>query len=275
MFTSIWQYRSSRYAKITAASACLLVISYLIYVPETGAGGGTWLGYALGVFSAGLSVFLGWYGVRKRQYGRTGARLEEWLSAHVYFGFLLVLAATLHTGFEFGKNLHTASYFLLLAISFSGCVGVFLYNTIPKLMAENADGVSIDGMIERIADANLEAREIATILDDETNRLLRRSVEYTKIGGSLRSLFMVKNADHLSELALAQIRKLAKTYVGPESEVSRRLVSLLARKLEMQKRLRRQLRYKAILDSWLYLHLPLTFLYLVALVGHIFFVFYY
>jgi hypothetical protein len=39
-------------------------------------------------------------------------------------------------------------------------------------------------------------------------------------------------------------------------------------------RVRRDISYKAMMDLWLYLHVPLTFMLLVALLAHIFSVFF-
>ena len=49
----------------------------------------------------------------------------------------------------------------------------------------------------------------------------------------------------------------------------------LARKDELLGRARRDVRYKALLDLWLYVHVPLSFALLAALISHIVAVFFY
>jgi len=50
---------------------------------------------------------------------------------------------------------------------------------------------------------------------------------------------------------------------------------LLLQKNQLLERARRDLRYKAILDMWLYFHVPLAFMLLAALVVHVVSVFIY
>ena len=50
---------------------------------------------------------------------------------------------------------------------------------------------------------------------------------------------------------------------------------LLLRKQQLLERARRDLRHKAVLDLWLYFHVPLAFMLLAALVAHVVVVFLY
>ncbi len=103
--------------------------------------GGTWLGYTLGTIGALLIVYLAWYGVRRRTFG-AGGSATGWLSAHVYFGFALMLVATLHCGFQFGWNVHTACYALLVLIVLSGAWGIYAYAKYPSLIIKQRGNVS-------------------------------------------------------------------------------------------------------------------------------------
>jgi hypothetical protein len=53
------------------------------------------------------------------------------------------------------------------------------------------------------------------------------------------------------------------------------MVASLSRKAEIASRLRRDLSYKAIMDIWLWLHVPLTLGLIASLGAHVFIVFYY
>ena len=133
------EYKKYRYLKAAGLLVILAVTAYLFHHPPTGAYGGSWLGYLLGILSALIVVVLLLYGIRKRlpqmraerrnpsnvslprqdaPDRRTrrvnwlrhhGATLQGWLSAHTYLGTALIVLATLHTGFQFGWNIHTSA----------------------------------------------------------------------------------------------------------------------------------------------------------------------
>jgi hypothetical protein len=60
-----------------------------------------------------------------------------------------------------------------------------------------------------------------------------------------------------------------------EAEKGHLLLELLARKSQVVERLRRDLAYKAMMDLWLYFHVPLTFALLAGLTAHVVSVFFY
>src|SRR5665647_2767927 len=107
---TILEYKRYRYLKASLLLAGLAIVAYVFHRPAIGANGGTWLGYTLGTISGGIVGLILSFGVRKRQYRGTGV-LQGWLSAHVYLGASLIVIATLHTGLQFGWNVHTLSYF--------------------------------------------------------------------------------------------------------------------------------------------------------------------
>ena len=67
----------------------------------------------------------------------------------------------------------------------------------------------------------------------------------------------------------------AKDLRGDTATAASRLTSLLSRKVEFLAKARRDVRYKALMDIWLYIHVPLTIALLAALVTHIVSVFFY
>ena len=78
--------------------------------------GGSWYGYLLGTIGALLILWLTLLGVRKRAMTRRRWSLKAWTSAHVYLGLSLIVIGTLHTGFQFGWNVHTLAYALMMLV---------------------------------------------------------------------------------------------------------------------------------------------------------------
>src|SRR5262245_21950563 len=113
MHQSFVTYKIFRCAIFAGVLSTASIVAYLIDSPRDSQNGGTWLGYTLGTIAALLILYLMWFGVRKRSYRSTSGGAVGWLSAHVYLGLTLLLLATLHCGFQFGLNVHTAAYALM------------------------------------------------------------------------------------------------------------------------------------------------------------------
>lgn len=62
-------------------------------------------------------------GVRKRGYRSGTCSLQGRTPAHVYIGTRLLVIVPLQTAFEFGWNVHTAAYALLVLVIDSGFIG--------------------------------------------------------------------------------------------------------------------------------------------------------
>ena len=54
--------------------------------------------------------------------------LKAWVSAHVYLGLAVMVVATLHSGFQFGWNIHTRAYGLMVLVVVSGLCGITVYD---------------------------------------------------------------------------------------------------------------------------------------------------
>ncbi|MBV8537299.1 MAG: hypothetical protein JO128_16990 [Alphaproteobacteria bacterium] len=260
------------YLKIAVAATTVAIVLYLAHRPDGSPYGGTWLGYGLGTVGALLIVWLMWFGYRKRSYTANQGKLEAWLSAHVYLGLSLLVIATLHTGFHFGWNIHTLAYALMCVVILSGACGVFFYVTCPPLMTQNRRGATMTQMMSRIAALNDEITSKAMGLDNATVAILRRATETTLIGGS----FWRQLTGHYPDCTTAAaLRAMAKIGMGdaPHAGTLRQIRMLLDEKAQLLGRARRDLAYKAMLDAWLYVHVPLSFGLLAALFAHILSVF--
>jgi hypothetical protein len=236
--------------------------------------GGTPLGYTLGTIGALLILWLLWYGVRKRQYNASGT-VQGWLSAHVYLGTALVYIVTLHTGFELGWNVHSLAYVLMVLVVGSGFYGVFAYTRVPRVMTANLGEDTLDAIVLRLGDVDREMREKALSLPDVLFALVDRSVKNTRLGGGVRRLLSGADPGCPTALAVREWSRVASHLKGDAAQLSQEVYGLLLQKDLLLGRARRDLRYQAILELWLYVHVPLAFMLLAALAVHIVSVFIY
>ena len=291
--SSFLAHANLRWMWVAAALALAAIIAYAWYTP-VGAprNGGTPLGYTLGTIGALLILWLMWFGVRKRRYrGGTGS-VRGWLSAHVYLGTALTFIGLLHSGFQFGWNVHTLALVLMLVVIFSGFFGVFAYIRYPTAMTRNRQDATRDAMLEEIGEIDQNALMLADSVDPKIHAIVLRSIERTRLGGGVWAQLTARDD---SEAALARLREAValrerqqrqntgemptmfamvdflagKTGSDQQSEALRKLIDLLSRKKALASRVARDIQFQALMEIWLYIHVPLSFALLAALTAHI------
>jgi len=272
---SILAYARYRYLKLSAALTIAAIALYALDRPPNGPYGGTWLGYTLGTVGALLIAWLLWFGVRKRRFGSTFGTLQEWLSAHVYFGTTLIVIATLHAAFKVGWNVHTLAYVLMLAVIGSGFFGVYAYLRYPRLMTDNLGDDTLEMLLIKIADLDRQARRLSLSLPDSISKLVLSSAQGTAIGGTWWRQLRGTAPDCPTDAAVAGVQGLGRKLVGEQAKTNHQLYTLLLKKQELVARARRDVKLKAWLDIWLYVHVPLSMALLAALTIHILSVFFY
>jgi hypothetical protein len=238
------------------------------------------LGYTLGIIAALLIVWLMLLGLRKRRYRNAVGSLQGWTSAHVYLGTSLLVVASLHCAFEFGWNIHTLAYVLMVAVIVSGFFGVYAYLHYPELMTRNAGNETLETMLMKVADLDYRCRRIALDLPDEINAIVasasRSAARNLAETGRQRSLVRVLKPHKCPTLAACDaLKKLGRTLPGEQARLNEQLVAEMTRKRGLTDRIRADLRYRGLLQYWLYFHVPLSFALLAALIAHIVVVFYY
>ncbi|HEX4944945.1 MAG TPA: hypothetical protein VFV55_11370 [Usitatibacteraceae bacterium] len=272
---SILEYAHFRWFKAAIWLSALAGGVYLWHDPVLKPYGGTWLGYALGTLGALLILWLLWFGVRKRRYASRMGTAQGWLSAHVYLGTALLVVATLHTGFELGWNVHTLAYVLMVATVASGFYGVYVYFTVPRLMTANLGEETLDAMLLKVADLDREIREKALSLPDPILRVVHASLDNTRLGGSLARIVTGRDRACPTAAAVRELPEIGKRLSGEAAKLNHEVYTLLLQKNELLARARREVRFKARLDLWLYFHVPLAIALLGALSAHVISVFLY
>ena len=181
MYKSILNFKSARYFWVALVLSAASIAAYQWHQPIGTPNGGTWLGYTLGTIGALLIVWLLLLGVRKRSYKSTMGTVQGWTSAHVYLGTALLLVGTLHGGFQFGMNVHTLAYALMVVVILSGFFGIFVYVRFPNLMYANRAGDTLDGLLEKVFQIDERSRQNATTKD--LKLLVESAIDGCLIGG--------------------------------------------------------------------------------------------
>lgn len=273
--SSFLAYERFRWFKRSAWLCLLVIVAYAAYAPVGGRNGGTWVGYGLGGLGLVLILWLTWLGVKKRGFSTGAKGVKGWTSAHVYLGISLIVIATLHTGFEFGWNVHTLAYALMMLVILSGGFGVFAYVRYPRIMSENMSGASVEALRRESAEIDVRLQRLAQRLPDSFAGAAKQALE-TRIGGGFFQLLSGSSRRCASAAALATARAQAETLSDPEQRnAATEMVAALSRKAEISARLRRDLSYKAIMDVWLWIHVPVTIGLIATLIAHVLIVFFY
>lgn len=269
------EHKGYRYLKAAIIISIIAVAGYFIADVEPRPNGGTWIGYALGTVSALLIVWLAFLGVRKRAITPGFWNLKGWTSAHVYLGTSLLILATLHTGFQFGLNVHTLAYALMAVVIISGFFGVYYYATIPSRMSDNRGERSQAELLEAIRALDRQLREAAQPLDAEYVREVKRAIARTKIRPPLFEPLSSLQKRCATARALRRLQKAEQTAPEAMRRALEDVTAILQRKSALLQRTRQHIRYRTLLRLWLHVHVPITLALLVALAAHIISVFFY
>ena len=247
------------------------VWGYRRFEPATPSGGSAY-GYLLGTLAGLLILWLAFLGIRKRAISPGTWTLKGWVSAHVYLGISLVVVATLHTAFQFGWNLHTLFYGLMLLVIVSGLVGVILYVTVPRFLSANRAEMTERQMLEQIEALDRQLHEAALPLEPRAAEAVKRSIDHSPIGGGVVRRLFGLYGDCGTAKALHTISWRQRAEESSRLDAVKRL---LWEKSQALARARRHARTKAVLEAWLYVHVPATFAVIAAMAAHIVAVFFY
>ena len=264
-----------RWLKVAGAVSLIAILVYLLVDVEPRHNGGSWYGYLLGTVGAGLILWLTALGVRKRNITRKRWSLKAWTSAHVYLGLSLIVVATLHTGFQFGWNVHTLAYALMMLVIVSGIYGILAYAFLPKELSDNRGEMTAVQMIDAVDSIDKQLQISAQPLSDEDSEVVLGSLGEDPFGGGLYRRLSGTARKGGNADALRVIRRRLSESEGEEAIALDQVAVLLQRKAAGLSRVRRHVRIRAMLEIWLYVHVPVTFALIAALTAHIVSVFFY
>lgn len=266
---SFLAHKRMRWLKIAVIVSLVAIIGYAFADVQPRPNGGSWYGYTLGTLGALLIVWLSLLGIRKRKMTSGAWSLKAWTSAHVYLGLALIVIATLHTGFQFGWNVHTLAYTLMMIVIISGIYGIFVYSTLPARLSNNRREMTKGQMLDALAAIDRQLESAAQPLGRMESDLVISALEQDPFAGGISARLSGRYRNcHTAEA----LERMEEDGITPE-EV--KVLSLLRKRKAQLDQIRRQIRLRSLLEIWLYVHVPVTIALLGALTAHIVSVFYY
>ncbi len=291
IYHSFLRFKKARYFWMALWLSVICLVAYVWHQPIGPKNGGTWLGYTLGTIGGALILWLLYFGARKRNYHSTTGTLRGWLSAHVYFGTALIVIVTLHTGFQFGYNIHTLAYSLMMLVILSGFFGVFAYIYYPDLITKNRDNLTRDNIFKEISEIDRYCRKIILGLSEELQMEVNSAIDHFEVGGNVfkqlrgldksKMLIPKKNgwtkvANPYQEKLIATLAKhLSQCESNEQASKVQELIELIGSKRKFVRKLLVDIRMQGLLEIWLYFHIPLSVALLATLIAHVISVFIY
>ena len=269
------RFKRCSWLKIASLLSLAALLVYALVDIQPRHNGGSWYGYVLGTIGALLILWLTMLGLRKRAMTRGRWSLKAWTSAHVYLGLSLIIIATLHTGFQFGWNVHTLAYALMMLVIVSGIYGITVYATLPQALSDNRGEATKSQMIDAVYKLDRQLQVSAQPLAADDTEMVLLSTEENPFSGGIFRRLTGSYPRCGTRRALHELRRRLPTLTGEEEDSVATVVNILERKAQALGRIRRHLRIKALLEVWLYVHVPITFALIAALVAHIVSVFFY
>lgn len=262
-----------RWLKVALGGCMVALIGYFAADVKPRPYGGSWYGYTSGTIGALLILWLALLGIRKRAMTSGRWSLKAWTSAHVYLGLALIVIATLHTGFQLGWNVHTLAYALMMLVILSGIYGAAVYAVLPAALSKNREQLTLDQMVEGIHAIDRQLLEAAQPLSRNYAELVLAASEESLFSPKLWNRLSGKYPRCTTQYAIAAFQQVEGS--GNADPAMAKVETLLIRRKAQLDRLRRQTRFKAMLEIWLYFHVPTTFALIAALTAHVVSVFYY
>jgi hypothetical protein len=266
---SFLKHRGFRWLKIALLLVVISGLGYALIDVQPRHNGGSWYGYTLGTIGLLLILWLALLGVRKRRMTEKYFSLKGWTSAHVYLGLALIVIGTMHTGFQLGWNVHTLAWALMMFVILSGIYGIIVYSVLPRSLSNNRREMTREQMVEGLEALDRQLETAAQPLD--------RDLSDVVIGALGQDVFEAGFFARISgKYPRCATRKALRAFDGTGGdEAVEKVRSLLARRQAQLEQIRRHMRYKALLEVWLFIHIPATILLIAALTAHVISVFSY
>ena len=286
LHTSFLTHARGRYLWVALMLSIGSGIAYVVNDPIEPHNGGTILGYTLGTIGALMILWLAYLGRRKRNFIKGWGTVRGWVSAHVYLGSALLVVATLHTGFQFGMNIHTLAYALMVLVIFSGVFGVFAYRTYPSARNDLKKTRSLDELFLKVEELDTQLIRMLNNSAEDIRHLVTSAIARTVVGGSFLDQLLARDGSVIElkgvlqknasqEVALDYLMNRSRELKGEELNALKDVIRTFNSRRGVLDAIRGDIRMLAVIQVWLYLHVPATFALISALLAHVYAVFFY
>lgn len=282
------QHRRWLFAVLLIAG--LLTLSYIIY-HYTYSGlvdGGTLPGIIYGSIALAIMIFDSILGARRKVPAWRIGRMSTWLNGHVWISLLLFPLVFFHSAFRIGGTFTLVLWVFFFIVMLSGMVGVLFQTYLPQLMTDTVAMETIYDQIDHIThqlryDADVKVVQaagglgfdlnapegITPVKVKEPNPLPEGSEDFKNhYLKNIRPLFetTIKIKKVLrTQLQIQELLEAVSTTV-PEHfhQVLRDILPLLEekRQLEVQKTLHHWM------HGWLFVHVPVSYAFLILTIIH-------
>jgi hypothetical protein len=233
------------------------------------------MGILYGVAGFIIVLVLMYFGVRKRSYKSSLGTLQGWLNAHIYLGILVFFIILFHSGFRFQDRVAVAALILLTLVFLSGVVGTILYTQVPPLLIDVESKLTAQQISDQINQLGQVIMRLAAgksrAFQDFSASVLRKERPKYLAGWHLIA-FGASTRGKTSETPLSS--DLERIPLAERSDFAQ-LLALENQIKELHGSLIKKQRYVNTMAVWLYIHVPLSFAMLMAVIAHIGAFFYY
>jgi hypothetical protein len=250
---SFLTYRNFRWLWLSLLLVAICVGVYLstdrVEIPN----GGTTQGYLLGIIATVLILVLMWFGIRKRSFNARFTTLTGCLAAHVWLGLAVCIIVPLHSGFQFGMNVHTLAYALIVLTVVTGLIGMIIYVRYPKRVMSHRGAGSLKSLVEKIEELSLKIQFLSRNRSDEFLYFvdeLDKRYEPSILNALLRRA--PKN------VSSSETAKLLASLPFEEQDEGREVTALVREKRRLIRQIEADIRILVLFRSWLYFHVPLS-----------------
>jgi hypothetical protein len=157
----------------------------------------------------------------------------------------------------------------MMLVIVSGIYGISVYAALPRSMSNNMREMTRGQMVEALAAIDRQLENASQPLDRKEADAVISALEQDVFKAS----FFARLTGNYPRCATARAQNAFP--VGSINKAEEKVSTLLGRRKSQLSQIRRHMRYKALLEVWLFIHIPATIALIAALAAHIISVFYY